>query len=477
MKSNIKNTLIAAVAIALSGCEKQLNVLPTTSIVDGNVITDSLSAQNALNGVYYRFANAGKDFNSVDATKWSHVFEFYPSELVGSMAPSSSNDEIVLYTFDENASFPSTLWSYGYAVVNAANSFLMNIDPITMSLSAKRQMQGEAKFLRAFANETLLLSFGQYTDMSSNDGIILRTEPVNEKSITSKRATVAACYDLILKDVDEAIANLPEQNRSKLYANKTAAKLLKARVLINRGTEEDLRQVIQLSDQIITQSPFKLEPLLQDLFLKKGFASDEVVLGIQPYVLQNWKFYFYNYSGVYSISKKGISLLEGDPRSNWYYRPDQKGTITGSYIGGINEMTKYYSGPVVLPVQDKLSENSYAFRLSSAYLYKAEALATLNVNLDEAKTLLKEVLSKSGVSDFSAVENVTSGSALKELIIIEQLRNFMNENAEDWYALRRLSMSQIQTIQPLLKVKERLILPIPYSERSRNNLIQQNPGY
>ena len=42
-------------------CDDQLNALPTQSKVVGNVIVDQKSAEVALNGVYYRFAEGGDD--------------------------------------------------------------------------------------------------------------------------------------------------------------------------------------------------------------------------------------------------------------------------------------------------------------------------------------------------------------------------------------------------------------------------------
>ena len=44
-----------------AACEDQLNALPGQSKVEGNVILDQKTAEVALNGVYYRFADGGDD--------------------------------------------------------------------------------------------------------------------------------------------------------------------------------------------------------------------------------------------------------------------------------------------------------------------------------------------------------------------------------------------------------------------------------
>ena len=50
--------------ISQMSCDDQLNALPTQSKVVGNVIVDQKSAEVALNGVYYRFAQGGDDRNT-----------------------------------------------------------------------------------------------------------------------------------------------------------------------------------------------------------------------------------------------------------------------------------------------------------------------------------------------------------------------------------------------------------------------------
>src|SRR6185312_5215357 len=99
-----------------------------------------------------------------------------------------------------------------------------------------------------------LLYYGQYYDPSSEYGIILRNEFVTAASIDLPRSSVADSYSSIVKDLDSAITFLPSENSQKYYANAWAAKLFKARVLINRGTAEDYTTVINLTKDIIANS-------------------------------------------------------------------------------------------------------------------------------------------------------------------------------------------------------------------------------
>lgn len=196
--------------------------------------------------------------------------------------------------------------------------------------------------------------------------------------------------------IDAAVADLPDQNAQVFYANKTAAKLLKARLLINRGTPDDYNSVVTLTSDIIGSGIFSLEGNVKDIFLNKGFNSAEVILGVQPYPNQAAVFQEYQYYHQITVSDFLISLLENDPRKDWMYKP-----ATDNYLGQVNAFTKYYTGDVNNIASDPTSELGYAFRLTEAYLLKAEALTLLGTDMATAKALLKEVMGHAGITDFS----------------------------------------------------------------------------
>jgi starch-binding outer membrane protein, SusD/RagB family len=479
MKSSNLNIFFFAftACLLLAACKKQLNVLPTTSEVDGDVITDVQSARTTLNGVYYRFADAGVDNNLVPITQWYQVQEGMPSELAGLVTYPYGGVDLADHSFHAASLSVTYIWNYGYDLVNAANGFLKNIEPVTsIDAPVKQQMMAEAKFLRAFGNATLLLYYGQYYDASSQYGIILRNEFVTAGSISLPRSSVADTYTSIITDLDSAIAFLPAQNSQKYYANIWAAKLLKARVLINRGTAEDYSAVIDLTKDIIANSPFSLEENVKDIFLSKGFSSNEVMMGIQPYTKGgSAKYSEYLYYTDYVGSDSLKSLLNNDPRSAWMYK-----TIPNPYYGGDEYIiTKYYPGSVDDPTPDPITDYSYAFRLTEAYLLEAEALTSSGGDMDEAKALLKEVMKHAGITDFGAVDAASTKDALQLLIVKEEMKNFVAEGGQDWLAVRRLPFTTLQQLIPVIKDKNQFILPIPESEITANGQLagKQNPGY
>ncbi len=460
-------------ACVLMGCKKELNVLPTDRQVDGNVIIDAKSAATVLNGVYYRFANASTDNNGIPSLKWMGVFETTPSILSGLLV-NKNRDGLNDFTIDRTGTATATKWSYGYSLVNAANGFLKNLAPATNIVDdIKKQMNAEGRFLRAFGNADLLFHYGQYRDINSKYGIILRTEFVNSDNIEQPRSSVKESYDAIIADLDAAIAGLPLRNTQLYYANVWVAKLLKARVLMNRGQGTDYATVISLTDDIIKNSKFKLEGLTKDIFWVKGFQSEEVMMSAQPFPNENDKYRQYQFYMQYIGTPKLTKLMTNDPRLDWTYKPVTVRGVTS------NMFTKYYSGNASVISFTPLSVNAYPFRLTEAYLLQAEAIALSGGNLAPAKTQLKEVMTHAGFTEFGTVDGTNSGEAFQVLVVQETMKNFVGENGLDWLALRRLPLLTIQLpdFRPEIKSATSLLLPLPASELDANIKAEQNPGY
>jgi len=470
---NVKHISALLLAVSLLGaCNKQLNVFPTTSEVDGNMITDTKSASTALNGVYYQFAAGGADYNAVPSTTWYDVNEEIPSQLSGMLSYTFGGGGLDEHTYNAKANSIDFKWKYGYALVNAANGFLKNLAPVTAITAAdKSRMTAEAKFLRAYGNAELLLYYGQFNDVSSPYGIILRNEFVRPDNIYLPRSTVAASYDSIVSDLDAAIPALPGMNSSVAYATSWAAKLLEARVLINRGSAADLAQVISLTRDIIANGPYALEASVKDVFWTKGLTSKEVILGIQPFPKQNIKWMSYISYDDFSPNDFMTSLFQGDPRAAWQIQ-----TVANPY-GPDVALTKFYPGSTASIAAAAISENSYAMRLTEAYLLEAEAITASGGSLADAKSLLKTVESHAGITDFTAVDAAATADALRLLIIEEEMKSFVGEAGQDWLAVRRLPFATMQGLLPSIKDKSLLLLPIPDAEMTANSKMKQNPNY
>ena len=306
--------------ISQMSCDDQLNALPTQSKVVGNVIVDQKSAEVALNGVYYRFAQGGDDRNT-PSILWGYAQEITPAYLSGYITRTYGG------SYDENAEVSSAdygvsgMWSYHYTLINAANGVITQMEPLPASMftnERKAEIIAEAKLMRAFGHYNLLRYFTQFYDTKSEFGALLRDEFITPDNIAKQRSNVAATYALILEDLEEAIKNTPLENKN-IYGNRWIAKALKSRVLIMRGETTDYEEVISLTSDIIEHGPYELEEHVRDIFQEKGLTSKEVMLGIQPLANQVKRHdtYLYNNSTEYKATPLFLELLKDDPREEW----------------------------------------------------------------------------------------------------------------------------------------------------------------
>ncbi len=276
------------------------------------------------------------------------------------------------------------------------------------------------------------------------------------------------------EDLDYAIANGPDLT-DNAYASKWAAMALKMRVLLMHGQAADYNTVITLADQITGSGKFQLEPKLSDLFRTKGMSSKEVILGVRPQ--QNQETYYYNVSKQYWPGASALyvavqafkNLLQNDPRNNWMVGSanDDRGN---SYY-----FTKYIAEG---STPSQVSESAYPLRLSEVYLMKAEAIVRSGGSLGDARTVLKEVMMKAEVTNFTAVDNAATPDAMLEQIWLETARNLTGEDGQEWFALLRLPLEKVKQLKPAITDRIQYILPVPHNELMNNPAFgDQNPGY
>jgi hypothetical protein len=464
--------MLGAVLVTGVACKKELGKLPENAKVDGNTILDQRTSEIALNGVYYRFANVDAADN---VTKWFE-HEVPPAMFAGYMGYGYGEDGAEKNNY-ANSSYADSYWTSGYQIINAANGLIKGVSALedkAFTGNRKKQILAEARFLRAYAHFKLLSYFGQWFDLSSPYGALIRDEFVTVGEISKARSSVKDSYTSILTDVDDAIANAPAENQS-FYATRWAAMALKMRVLMSHAQAADYPLVTALADSIILNSKYTLEPQMKDIFYTKGLASKEVILGIKSQ--QNQESYYYvlgrqywpGASSLYVAKTALKDLLSGDPRGAWMI-----GTAN-RYTPGTFYFLKYIqqgNSPTAL------TETAYAFRLTEVYLLKAEAIVRSGGSLADARTILKNIMGHAGVTDFTAADNANSVNELLKQLYLETARNMVGEDGQEWMSLLRLPTALILQLRPTLNDKIRYILPIPHAEFLNNPSIgPQNPGY
>lgn len=212
-----------------SSCKKGLlDVFPSDALSDATVFTDINVANRVLTNIYGTLPNgfARRDQNPGDAG-WSRgmsAFAMATDDAEANNLASSThglNQGVLPTTW----AYADDIWVQNYAVIRKANSFMEKIDAVPADETAKKRMKAEAQFLRAFCYAELVKCFG---------GVPLMLVAGTPEDAIIPRNTYDECVVQIVKDCDEAAANLPVITAASDLgrATRMAALSLKARILL-----------------------------------------------------------------------------------------------------------------------------------------------------------------------------------------------------------------------------------------------------
>lgn len=131
------------------------------------------------------------------------------------------------YTLQTNDQAVQSIWDWSYRSINNCNGVLQFANQPGILPAEQTKLKAEAKFMRAYYYFMLVQTFGP---------VSISTTYVTEASTAATREPIAAVYDLIVKDLTEAIAELPAKPSPSLgRAAKGAALHLLSKVYLTRG--------------------------------------------------------------------------------------------------------------------------------------------------------------------------------------------------------------------------------------------------
>lgn len=465
---NIKVVSLLIFAVLFSACELVGSIdkiQPDYKLTDKNVISDVKSAEANLNGVYssWRTLGIGWMRHFLDVLTGSQL----EVRLTGMDGFKSNQVEDTNYGVENN-------YAGLYNVVNNASSFLYNLSekPKLPGLSDERraEMEGEVKYLRAQANLMLLRQYGEFFNTASVYGIVLYPEnkPIRDNT-PIKRSTVAESYQHILNDLDDAIANAPENNEHYKVSS-TTAKALKARVLLYM---KDFAGASALAKEVLDEAPaagYAIEEDYKEMF-KNSFESSEMLFALySEYPDEIYRGGEWNQCRPGATSGKiATTIAESGEKDRRYVQtfedldPENLSVQNNKYYFWFFEPGKY--------------DSHFYIRLAEMYYIIAEAETRLG-NFDEARDALKEIicLDRAGYSP-EYVDAIANGELLT-MILHHKWMEFTTENNEEWFDLVRYHSWDNFEIKPYYVTSDaHLLLPIPRKALSGNNLLEQNPGY
>lgn len=484
----------------LASCNKFLDVKPESTLNTSNAFNSAEDLNNALAGAYRDFYT---EYYQWDNVLLGDVRSDNAYAGGGGDAPIVQYDELKITT-GNNRMYNN--WAQLYEGIGRCNIIITKLneinDPALDKDNLRKQIIGQASFLRAFHYFQLVKTYGGVP-------IELNSNSADPTKTNLPRATETQVYDQIDKDLQVAVANLPDSygdddSVNKVKATKGAANALLAKIWAQRS-DRDYSKVLQYCNAVINSpAGYTLLSNYADLFDGDHYMNKESILEIS-FLGGNW-----------DVSNWGVQLFLA-PEDGWQkYCIPSKDLVNDYYAEGdavrMNANIVFWDNvdwadenwnpcgdkTIAVPFNYKekhpdgwnSGDHPYLLRLDDIILLKAEALNETG-DLSGAATAVNQIRARVGLPAISA----TSKDQMKAKILNERRLELAFE-AQRWDDLVRAG-ELVSVMNGLKEVKytcgdgtpsapiainynattEKILCPIPQQERDANPNLTQNPGY
>lgn len=270
MKARI--ILFAAAALAVVSCSKFLDIRMEATMPSAGI--DYSKTDNIFLPVSAAYASMR--LSEGRAQNYVGVMEIVSDDADKGSSESDGPTVAQLdnFTYGPDNVHVEQMWNYYYDISSAANYAIESMDLFTEAITSESGQQmvaecrGEAKIIRAYAYFNLVRLFGRVP-------IIDRSMSASELA-SMQVSSVESVYDFIYKDLDAAIAVVPESHVDyKGRYNKYTAMALKAKVALYR---KDWTEAARLTDAIIASGRFSLMSRFKDAFnVENEYGSESLM--------------------------------------------------------------------------------------------------------------------------------------------------------------------------------------------------------
>lgn len=445
--------------ICLTACEDFVSVpSPETILAGEEVFKDDATALSTLADVYNNM-NKTSDF----ASGGRESISFYQGLTSDELTLFSTNSDLTLWYLNQlnsESSGVSALWGNCYHIIYNTNEIISGTQNSTfLSPIVKSQLEGEAKFIRAFCHFYLVNIFG--------DIPYIRTTDYRANSVVTRTPT-SQVYEFIVDDLLDAQELLTDDYPSdgRVRPNKTAVTALLARVYLYMS---DWVNAELQATAVINNSNYNLMPPDQTFLIE----SNEAIWQLAPIVSSNNSYD----AETFIVSGTPQWAIMSDELFDAFEAGDARKV---SWVGTYSDGTNSYNFPYKykkLPSETG-SEYSIILRLAEQFLIRSEA-RTLQNKLTEAIADLDIIRSRAELPLIADTDPTIEKGDL--LLAIEQERRveLFSEWGHRWFDLKRTDRSNeiLRVVKPSWDGYDTLS-PIPLGELLKNkNLNPQNFGY
>lgn len=482
MKFKIVSFLL--IAAAFMGCNKsKLEPIPQTSLSDAVAFSDSARSVQQVNGLYSAIKTG-----QMLAGRYQVYQDVRGEEFINRTNNAVTAWLTWQFNLTASANEVQGFWAAAYAAINRCNVVIDGLTKSSISESLKKNLIAEAKFVRATSYFMLMQLYARpYTDGNGSKlGVVLKLQPETSSGDQNQaRATAAEVYTQIIKDLNEAEADLPSSygtnatlNTTRAHKNTAAA--LKSRVYLNMGQWANV--VTEANKLVPNAAPWNAPSGVANGLLANvaavytNYTSAEAILSMPFTALdvpgtQNGLGWYYN-PGPNGGGEFALNLtapgIAADP--GWRNEDARKGLLVVS--GGQTWLRKF-------PNPNTAADWSPVIRYAEVMLNLAEALARneagTNVNA-RALTILNAIRKRSDptIADFAPATK----NDLIALILTERRIELLGEGFRTSDIARTNSTFPAKgTVGAVAPSADQYVWPISIAELLVNKSCQQNSGY
>jgi len=430
--------------VGLYSCA-DLDVSPKNAVELESAITDAISAESAVLGIY-------SEYQQSDFDGWLSMNQYFSDEAVHTGTFPTRAEFGRLDVFPSNTTMAGE-FSNMYDIINNANTVdaaLPGVEDPSLDEALRNEFLGEARFLRAYA----------YLYLTNNWGdvplILAPTDPDQlgvELQVPNDPASATIAQ--VITDLQFAEANLPPTNGG-IRASSMAAKAVLARVYL---LEENYEQALTKAEEVIMSGNFGLETNYADIF--NGGSAERIWYLDFTSEDANSNAFFY-----YPASLGGRLSISPSPQLIAAYEPGDV-RLTASID------TSNSAEPFGIKYTDITSGTDpiYFIRYAEVLLIAAEAAAETG-DFTLASDYVNQVRARAGLDPIT----LDAGNYV-EAILQEKFVELALEGHQRLWDLRRRGLAE-EVLGPLgynAPVDERW--PFPQRDLDRNPNLVQNPGY
>ncbi|HYE53538.1 MAG TPA: RagB/SusD family nutrient uptake outer membrane protein, partial [Chitinophagaceae bacterium] len=217
-------------ALTLGSCSKMLETTPRNAVD----LTQATTSLDALQGVLIAIYNQLQG-----SAYYGRDFVVIPELIADNAEITAQNSNRFVQQANNSPRAHQGIWATAYSGIFRCNFILKYIDGVTADEATKKQIKGEAFFLRALMYHDLVRTYARNPRFLVNNfdlGVPIILEPVTDVTAVTypNRSKVTEVYAQIVSDLNSAVSLFPNGG-SRYKGNKAAALGLLSRVHLYLG--------------------------------------------------------------------------------------------------------------------------------------------------------------------------------------------------------------------------------------------------